>query len=42
MRTDGYIKEILTPIKKMHPLDEIDHAGLESFLVHILALCVEL
>ena len=26
---------------KMRPVDENDHVGLETFYVHILALCVE-
>ena len=42
MRTDQYLEEILMPIQKMHPIDENDHVGLETFYVHILALCVEL
>ena len=29
------------PIRKMGPVDENDHVGLETFYVHILALCVE-
>ena len=39
---DRYIEEILVPIRKMRPIDENDHVGLETFYVHILALCVEL
>ena len=41
VRTDRYLKEILVPIRKMGPVDENDHVGLETFYVHILALCVE-
>ena len=41
VRTDWYLEEILVPIRKMHPIDENDHVGLEAFYVHILALCVE-
>ena len=41
VRTDRYIEEILVPIRKMHLLDKNDHVGLETFFVHILALCVE-
>ena len=41
VRTDRYIEEILVPIRKMCPIDENDHVGLETFYVHILALCVE-
>ena len=29
------------PIRKMRPVDENDHVGLETFYVHILALCTE-
>ena len=32
---------ILVPIRKMRPVDENDHVGLETFYVHILALCTE-
>ena len=42
VRMDRYIEEILVPIRKMRPIDENDHVGLETFYVHILALCVEL
>ena len=41
VRTDRYIKKILALVRKMRPLDENDHVGLETFFVHILALCVE-
>ena len=41
VRTDRYLEEILVPIRKMHPVDENDHVGLETFYVHILALCTE-
>ena len=41
VRTDRYLEEILVPIRKMHPIDEKDHVGLEAFYIHILALCVE-
>ena len=41
VRTDRYLKEILVPIRKMRPVDENDHVGLETFYVHILALCTE-
>ena len=41
VRTDRYLEEILVPIQKMHPIDENNHVGLETFYVHILALCVE-
>ena len=41
VRTDRYLEEILVPIRKMLPIDENDHVGLEAFYVHILALCVE-
>ena len=39
--TDRYLEEILVPIRKMRPVDENDHVGLETFYVHILALCNE-
>ena len=41
VRTDQYLEEILVPIRKMRPIDENDHVGLETFYVHILALCTE-
>ena len=41
VRTDQYLEEILVPIRKMRPVDENDHVGLETFYVHILALCTE-
>ena len=41
VRTDRYLEEILLQIRKMCPIDENDHVGLETFYVHILALCVE-
>ena len=41
VRTDRYLEEILLPIQKMCPIDENDYVGLETFYVHILALCVE-
>ena len=41
VRTDWYLEEILMLIQKMRPVDENDHVGLETFYVHILALCTE-
>ena len=41
VRTDRYLEEILVPIRKMRPVDENDHMGLEVFFVHILSLCTE-
>ena len=41
VRTDRYLEEILVPIRKMRPVDENDHVGLETFFVHILSLCTE-
>ena len=41
VRTDQYLEEIRVPIRKMHPFDENNHVGLETFYVHIFALCVE-
>ena len=41
VRMDRYLEEILVLIRKMPPIDENDHVGLETFYVHILALCVE-
>ena len=41
VRTDRYLEEILVPIRKMCPVDENDHVGLETFFVHILSLATE-
>ena len=41
VRTDRYLEEILVPIRKMRPVDENDHVGLETFFVHILSLATE-
>ena len=29
VHTDRYLEEILVPIRKMHPVDENDHVGLD-------------
>ena len=41
MRTDRYLEEIQVPITKTRSRYENDHVGLETFYVHILALCTE-
>ena len=41
VRTDRYVEEVLIPIRKMRPIEENDHVGLESVFGQILALCAE-
>ena len=41
IRPDRYVDEVLTPVRKMRPLDDWDSIGLEGFYATILALCAE-
>ena len=41
IRPDRYVDEVLTPVRKMQPLNKQDSIGLEGFYATILALCAE-